>query len=109
MLVHDPVHAVPAARPRDRDLEASAGHLLRLCLDLQLDALMLTLGALASDRAAESAAEAAGCGVLVSLGGDIAVAGAPPSNGWSIEIADHHSAPFGSGPRVSIRSGVSNM
>jgi hypothetical protein len=51
MLVHDRVQAVPAARPRERDLEASAGHLLRLCLDLQLDALLLTLGAFAADRA----------------------------------------------------------
>src|SRR5689334_22844328 len=50
MLVHDSVQTVPSARLRDRDLEASAGHLLRLCLDLQLDALLLTLGALAADR-----------------------------------------------------------
>jgi hypothetical protein len=48
-------YAVPASRPRDRDLEASAGHLLRLCLDLQLDALLLTLGALAADRAQDTA------------------------------------------------------
>jgi hypothetical protein len=55
MLVQHPVHPVPAARPLDRDLEASAGHLLRLCLDLQLDALLLTLGALAADRAQDAA------------------------------------------------------
>lgn len=54
MLVHDRVHAVPAARPRDHDLEPSAGHLLRLCLDLQLDALLLTLGALAADHAPDA-------------------------------------------------------
>jgi hypothetical protein len=50
MLVQHHVRSVPSARPRDRDLEASAGHLLRLCLDLQLDALLLALGALAADR-----------------------------------------------------------
>lgn len=50
MLVHDAAHTTSAARPQDRDLEASAAHLLRLCLDLQLDSLLLTLGALAADR-----------------------------------------------------------
>jgi len=37
------------------DLEESAAHLLRLCLDLQLDAMLLTLGALAADPASDSA------------------------------------------------------
>jgi hypothetical protein len=50
MLVHDDAPTTSAARPQDRDLEGSAGHLLRLCLDLQLDSLLLTLGALAADR-----------------------------------------------------------
>jgi hypothetical protein len=54
MPVHNALHTAPAARPWDRDLEASAGHLLRLCLDLQLDALLLALGALAADRAQEA-------------------------------------------------------
>ena len=35
-----------------------------------------TAKALAADRAAAGASDAAGCGVLVSLGGDIATAGA---------------------------------
>jgi hypothetical protein len=55
MLMHETRPIRPGARPRDRDLEPSAGHLLRLCLDLQLDALLLTLGALAADRAQDGA------------------------------------------------------
>ncbi|HYJ76875.1 MAG TPA: hypothetical protein VEV65_14805 [Kineosporiaceae bacterium] len=44
----------PATTPA-ADVEESAAHLLRLCLDLQLDALLLTLGALAADPGADTA------------------------------------------------------
>ena len=37
------------------DVKESAAHLLRLCLDLQLDAMLLTLGALAADPAGDGA------------------------------------------------------
>ena len=50
---------------------------LRLEAGTELD-LGATAKALAADRAAQAAAARTGCGVLVSLGGDIAVAGAPP-------------------------------
>jgi thiamine biosynthesis lipoprotein len=44
--------------------------------------------------------------VLVSLGGDVAVAGEPPIGGWSIQLADDHAAPpDGPGPVVAIHSG----
>lgn len=56
---------------------------------VELD-LGATAKALAADRAATRAAEAAGCGVLVSLGGDIAVAGQAPSDGWRITVGDDH-------------------
>jgi hypothetical protein len=49
MLVTDPAQTTAPARIPARDLEGSEAHLLRLCLDLQLDALLLTLGALAVD------------------------------------------------------------
>ena len=70
----------------------------------------LDLGAIAkaraADRVAERAAAAAGCGVLVSLGGDIAVAGEPATGGWSVRLADDQAAPLdGPGPVVSINSG----
>jgi FAD:protein FMN transferase len=52
----------------------------------------LDLGATAKARAADlAAARLAGalrCGVLVSLGGDIAVAGPPPDGGWRVRVQD---------------------
>jgi thiamine biosynthesis lipoprotein len=51
-----------------------------------------TAKALASDRAAAAARDAAGSAVLVSLGGDIATAGAAPSGGWRIRVTDDHRA-----------------
>lgn len=47
-----------------------------------------TAKAYAADLAAAAAADAGGCGVLVSLGGDIAVAGEPPASGWPIAVDD---------------------
>ena len=47
-----------------------------------------TAKAYAADRAARDAATAAGCGVLVSLGGDVAVAGSCPPGGWTVRLAD---------------------
>src|SRR3954462_4414191 len=49
MIMTDPARTTTRVGPPRRDLEGSAAHLLRLCLDLQLDALLLTLGALAVD------------------------------------------------------------
>jgi FAD:protein FMN transferase len=47
--------------------------------------------ALAADRAAAAAAAACpGCGVLVNLGGDIAVAGPAPEDGWTVGVGDDH-------------------
>jgi thiamine biosynthesis lipoprotein len=73
--------------------------------DVELD-LGATAKASAADRAARAGAEAAGCGVLVSLGGDVAVAGDAPQDGWPIRVADDHAAPLDApGPVVSIASG----
>jgi thiamine biosynthesis lipoprotein len=72
---------------------------------VELD-LGATAKALAADRAALVAAEATGTGVLVGLGGDVAVAGEPPEEGWPIRIDDDHTAPLaGPGPTVSIVDG----
>jgi thiamine biosynthesis lipoprotein len=49
-----------------------------------------TAKALAADRAASQIADQFGCGALVGLGGDIAVAGPPPPDGWRIGVADDH-------------------
>ena len=49
--------------------------------------------ALAADRAAARIAARIGTGALVSLGGDVAVAGPPPAGGWAIGIARESSTP----------------
>ena len=43
--------------------------------------------AFVADRAAARIARSLGCGVLVNLGGDIAVAGRAPADGWAVGIA----------------------
>ncbi len=53
-----------------------------------------TAKALAADRAAANASLASGAGVLVSLGGDIAVAGSAPDDGWMVGIAASHRTAF---------------
>jgi FAD:protein FMN transferase len=46
-----------------------------------------TAKAFAADRAAARMADGFGCGVLVNLGGDVAVAGPHPRDGWPVGIA----------------------
>jgi FAD:protein FMN transferase len=79
-----------------------ADRVVRLPRGVTLD-LGATTKALAADRAAARAAAAAGCGVLVGLGGDIAVAGSPPDDGWRIRVADDHRG--GRGPVVAVAGG----
>ncbi|HET9051165.1 MAG TPA: FAD:protein FMN transferase, partial [Candidatus Dormibacteraeota bacterium] len=67
-----------------------------------------TAKALASDLAAAAALEAAGRdgGVLVSLGGDIAVAGEPPPDGWAVQVSeDSADAVDPDGESIAIRGG----
>ena len=72
---------------------------------VELD-LGATAKALAADRSARAAAHASGSGVLVSLGGDIAVAGRLPSRGWPVRIADDHASGLDHpGPTVAIEGG----
>jgi thiamine biosynthesis lipoprotein len=76
-----------------------------LLAGVELD-LGATAKALAADRAAASARRFARCGVLVSLGGDVAVAGPAPAGGWSIRATDDHAAPADApGQTISIESG----
>jgi len=64
------------------------GRRLRLAAGSRLD-LGATAKGLGSDRAAIAAIAAlSGGGVLVSLGGDIAVAGEAPNGGWPVRVAD---------------------
>jgi len=74
--------------PRWRQIELDeAACLLTVPVGMRLD-LGATAKAWAADRSAERIAEALDCGVLVSLGGDIAVAGEAPRGGWSIRVQD---------------------
>jgi FAD:protein FMN transferase len=67
-----------------------AGNWLTLPPGIRLD-LGATAKGLGADRAVRAAhAEARDGGVLVSLGGDIAVAGRPPAGGWPVLVADEH-------------------
>jgi thiamine biosynthesis lipoprotein ApbE len=66
-----------------------------------------TAKALTSDLAAAAALTKIGRGgVLVSLGGDISVAGEPPAEGWLIQASEDSGAPIHEGEEtISIRSG----
>jgi len=79
-----------------------------------------TAKALAADMAATAIADRLGCGVLVNLGGDIAVAGRAPEGGWKVGIDDGLTAAAdsepgadpgsrggsqGAGPVVSVETG----
>ena len=77
----------------------------RLTNGAQID-LGATAKAWASDRCAEQIASQLDCGVLVSLGGDVAVAGPPPPGGWRIRVTDDHAAPSSApGQTVAISTG----
>jgi FAD:protein FMN transferase len=73
-------------------------------VDLDLGA---TAKALTSDLAATAALSKLGRGgVLVSLGGDISVAGEPPPEGWLIQTSEDSGAAIEEGEEtISIRSG----
>lgn len=72
---------------------------------IELD-LGATAKALAADDAAHAIARETGCGVLVSLGGDLSVAGDAPAGGWPVLLADDHTAPLdGDGPTVAVSTG----
>jgi thiamine biosynthesis lipoprotein len=79
--------------------------LLWLPHGVELD-LGATAKALAADLSARAAVEAAQCGVLVSLGGDISVQGEPPDGGWRIQVGEDSSAAVSENEEVvTIRDG----
>jgi thiamine biosynthesis lipoprotein len=78
---------------------------IRVPTGVKLD-LGATAKAWAADRAAAAAAGAAGCGALVSLGGDIATCGDAPEGGWTIRVTDDHRSDVAApGQTVAIDSG----
>ena len=84
------------------------GPLLRIPPGIRLD-LGATAKGLGADRAVRAVMSAAGGqgGVLVSLGGDIAVAGTPPRDGWPVTVAEEpgRDAPPG-GQLVRLAAGA---
>jgi thiamine biosynthesis lipoprotein ApbE len=102
--LHLTVAPVPGWRrlrlyPASRRVEIDAG------VEVDLGA---TAKALAADLAAKAALDAmrGGDGVLVSLGGDVSVAGDAPEDGWNIQIAEDSRAPITpDGETIAIRSG----
>lgn len=92
---------------RQIELSEEAG-LLTVPPGVRLD-LGATAKAWAADQSAKRIARTLGCGVLVSLGGDIAVAGDVPPGGWSVRVQDVTGDPFApaEGPTyvIAIRQG----
>lgn len=78
---------------------------VRVPAGVELD-LGATAKALAADHAARAAHAATGVGVLVSLGGDVAVAGDPPDDGWIVRVGDDHAhAAPGEDQTIVVRAG----
>jgi thiamine biosynthesis lipoprotein len=104
--VAGPLNVVATAAPGWQHIEVEEGR-ARVPAGTRID-LGATAKAYAADLATAAAANAGGCGALVSLGGDIAVAGEPPAEGWPVAIEDvtDLSLPADSGaPVVTIRAG----
>ena len=99
------VRVIPGWRAVRVDLDRQR---LTVPAGAQLD-LGATVKGWAADRAAARIAQELGCGVLVSLGGDTAVAGEPPEGGWRIRVQDRTALPGAAagGPSqvVTIRDG----
>jgi thiamine biosynthesis lipoprotein ApbE len=99
------VRVIPGWRSLRVDLATGR---LTVPAGVQLD-LGATVKGWAADRAAARIAAEAGCGVLVSLGGDTAVAGQPPEDGWRIRVQDRTALPGeppeGPSQVVTIRDG----
>ncbi len=78
---------------------------VQLAHGAELD-LGATAKAWSADRCARLIAAEVDVGVLVSLGGDIAVAGPPPGDGWHVQTTDNHAAQADAdGQTVTIISG----
>jgi FAD:protein FMN transferase len=98
------VRATVRAGWRKIELDSTQGT-IRLPVGVKLD-LGATAKAWAADRASRAVHDATGCGVLISLGGDISTAGSSPACGWQIRVTDdHRSGPTAPGQTISITGG----
>ena len=101
------VLAVPAPGWRSIELDEENCR-VRLAPGVRLD-LGATAKAWTADTAAGAITAATGSGCLVSIGGDVAVAGPPPAAGWRIRVEDvtgnPDAAPAGPAAVVTIADG----
>jgi len=92
---------------RQIELDETTG-MITVPAGVRLD-LGATAKAWAADRSAQRIAAALDCGVLVSLGGDIGLAGEVPPDGWPIRVQDVTGDPLipAEGPSglIAIRAG----
>jgi thiamine biosynthesis lipoprotein len=95
--------AVPGWRTVEIDVEACT---ISVPSGVLLD-LGATAKALAADRVAARVHQQCGCGVLVSMGGDLAVAGAP-AEGFAIELGEDCRGVVG-GQADSVAVGIGGM
>jgi thiamine biosynthesis lipoprotein len=78
---------------------------VRIPAGVEID-LGATAKALAADRSARRVHAETGTGVLVNLGGDIALAGAAPEGGWPILVTDDHRSDIGAeGQAIALSAG----
>ena len=78
---------------------------VRIPAGVEID-LGATAKALAADRCARRVHEATGSGVLVNLGGDIALAGPALEGGWPIRVTDdHRSTAAAAGQTIALAGG----
>jgi thiamine biosynthesis lipoprotein len=87
----EPIRAIVSPRPGWRSVRLNGNH-LTVPAHLALD-LGATAKALAADLVASRVSRALGCGVLLSLGGDISTAGAAPGGFWDVFVQDLPSDP----------------
>jgi thiamine biosynthesis lipoprotein len=94
--------------PGWRQLEVDeVGERARVPRGVRID-LGATAKALAADLCAAAVARVLRCGALVSLGGDIAVAGDAPSGGWPVHVTDRSDLDLPTGGHrqaVAVHSG----
>lgn len=91
---------------RDVRLDQAAGT-VAVPAGISLDLGATAKAATADRAAARVAACCPGVGVLVSLGGDVAVAGPPPASGWAVRIEDSSLTDpgRGGGPVIAVHDG----
>jgi thiamine biosynthesis lipoprotein len=97
------VRIAPAPGWRTVRVDAGAGT-VGVPRGVEID-LGATAKAFAADRLSRDIHRATGAGTLVSLGGDIAVAGEPPAGGWTVFVTEDHRDADGEGETVALRSG----